>query len=252
MDLNIEFIDDNESSFCYLWSRVYQKIDCVELFSNDKLGDDYFFNRLNIRYPCNNVVEILNSIKGKRTSDINTYYIHLKCDTKNSINLNMPKFGTMKILGFDVDNNYVLNTTKKIEIDQVYNHDLEKWIDIFCMSFDSLGIKDEVTSIISKHYRSLTLLVAHFNLDHGTYPVGCCLLFEKNNNIGLYCLGTVRDFRNKGVARQLIGNAIKIAKDNDYNTLVMQTLTEDKYDEFYKKLGFRTIYKKELFTFNLI
>jgi hypothetical protein len=53
------------------------------------------------------------------------------------------------------------------------------------------------------------------------------------------------------VARQLIGNAIKIAKDNDYNTLVMQTLTEDKYDEFYKKLGFRTIYKKQLFTFNL-
>jgi len=157
----------------------------------------------------------------------------------------------MKIFGFDV-NNYVLNTTKKIEIDQVYNHDLEKWIDIFCMSFDSLGIKDEVTSIISKHYRSLTLLVAHFNLDHGTYPVGCCLLFEKNNNIGLYCLGTVRDFRNKGVARQLIGNAIKIAKDNDYNTLVLQSLTEEKYDEFYKKLGFRTIYKKELFTFNLI
>ena len=252
MDLNIEFIDDNESSFCYLWSRVYQKIDCVELFSNDKLGDDYFFNRLNIRYPCNNVVEILNSIKGKRTSDINTYYIHLKCDTKNSINLNMPKFGTMKIFGFDVNNNYVLNTSRKIEIDQVYNHDLDEWIDIFCKSFDSLRIKDEVTSIISKHYRKLTLLVAHFNLDHGTYPVGCCLLFEKNNNIGLYCLGTARDFRNKGVARQLIGNAIKIAKDNDYNTLVMQTLTEDKYDEFYKKLGFRTIYKKELFTFNLI
>ncbi|MDW0174610.1 MAG: GNAT family N-acetyltransferase, partial [Nitrososphaeraceae archaeon] len=58
-------------------------------------------------------------------------------------------------------------------------------------------------------------------------------------------------FRNKGVARQLIGNAIKIAKDNDYNTLVLQSLTEEKYDEFYKKLGFRTIYKKQLFTFNL-
>jgi len=248
--LNIEYINDNESSFCYLWSRVYQKIDCVELFSNDKLGDDYFFNRLNIRYPCNNVVEILNSIKSKRTNNINTYYIHLICDTKNSINLSLPKFGTMKILGFDVDN-YVMNTIKDIEIEEVDNHDLEKWIDIFCMSFDSLDNKNEVTSIISKHYRKLTLLIAHFNLDQGTYPVGCCLLFEKNNNIGLYCLGTVRDFRNKGVARQLIGNAIKIAKDKDYNTLVMQALTEEKYDEFYKKLGFRTIYEKKLYTFNL-
>ena len=132
---------DNESSFCYLWSRAHQKIDCVELFSNDKLGDDYFFNRLNIRYPCNNVVEILNSIKSKRTSDINTYYIHLICDTKNSFNLSLPKFGTMKILGFDV-NNYVMNTIKNIEIEQVYKNDLDEWIDIFCNSFDSLGIKD--------------------------------------------------------------------------------------------------------------
>jgi GNAT superfamily N-acetyltransferase len=64
-------------------------------------------------------------------------------------------------------------------------------------------------------------------------------------------LGTIQHFRKKGVARQLIGNAIKIAKDNDYNTLVVQTLTEEKYDEFYKKLGFRTIYEKKLYTFNL-
>ena len=250
MDLNIEFIDDNESSFCYLWSRAYQKKDCLELFSNDKLGDDYFFNRLNIRYPCNDIAEILNSIKGKRTSDINTYYIHLICDTKNSFNLSLPKFGTMKILGFDVDN-YVMNTIKDIEIEEVDKNNLEEWIDIFCDSFDSLGIKNEVTSIISKHYRKLTLFVARYNLNQGTYPAGCCLLFEKNNNIGLYCLGTIQHFRRKGVARQLIENAIKIAKDNDYNTLVMQTLTEEKYDEFYRKLGFRTIYEKKLYTFNL-
>ena len=187
MDLNIEYINDNESSFCYLWSRAYQKIDCVELFSNDKLGDDYFFNRLNIRYPCNDIAEILNSIKGKRNSDINTYYIHLICDTRNSFNLSLPKFGTMKILGFDVDN-YIINTIKNIEIEEVDRNDLEEWIDIFCDSFDSLGIKTEVTSIISKHYRKLTLFVARYNLNHGTYPAGCCLLFEKNNHLLIYRL----------------------------------------------------------------
>jgi GNAT superfamily N-acetyltransferase len=248
--LNIEYINDNESSFCYLWSRAYQKIDCVELFSNDKLGDDYFFNRLNIRYPCNDIAEILNSIKGKSTSDINTYYIHLICDTKNSFNLSLPKFGNMKILGFDVDN-YVMNTIKDIEIEEVDKHDLEEWIDIFCNSFDSLGIKNEVTNIISKHYGKLTLFIARYNLNQETYPAGCCLLFEKNNNIGLYCLGTIQHFRKKGVARQLIENAIKIAKDNGHNLLIVQTLTKEGYEEFYKKLGFRTIYEKKLYTFNL-
>ncbi|MGI8720395.1 MAG: hypothetical protein ACR2KF_07710, partial [Nitrososphaeraceae archaeon] len=72
-----------------------------------------------------------------------------------------------------------------------------------------------------------------------------------NNNIVLYCLGTVQPLRKKGVARQLRGNARKREKEKDYTTLVVQTLTEEKYDEFYKKLGFRTIYKKGLFTFNL-
>ena len=249
MDLNIENINDNESSFCYLWSRAYQKIDCVELFSNHKLGDDYFFNRLNIRYPCNDVAEILNGIRSKKASNIDTFYIHLICDP-NSINLSLPKFGTMKILGFDV-NNRVMDSIREIEIEEVHKQNLEEWIDIFCNSFDSLEIKNEVTSIITKHYSKLTLFVARYKLNQRTHPAGCCLLFEKNNSIGLYCLGTVQDYRKKGVARQLIGSAIQKAKNNDYDTLIVQTLIEEKYDEFYKKLDFRTIYEKELFTLDL-
>jgi GNAT superfamily N-acetyltransferase len=222
----------------------------VELFSNNKLGDDYFFNRLNIRYPCNEVVEVLNSIRSERTGGIDTYYIHLICDTKNPFNLNIPKFGTLKILGFDV-NNHVMDCTNEIEIEEVNKQDLGEWIDIFCKSFDSLETKNEATSIITKHYSKLTLLVARYNLNQRIHPAGCCLLFEKNNNIGLYCLGTIQGFRKRGIASQLIANAIKKAKDKDYSTLVMQTLTEEKYDEFYKKLGFRTIYEKELFTLDL-
>jgi GNAT superfamily N-acetyltransferase len=64
-------------------------------------------------------------------------------------------------------------------------------------------------------------------------------------------LGTIQDYRKKGVARQLVGSAIQLAKNNDYDTLIVQTLIEEKYDEFYKKLGFRTIYEKELFTLDL-
>jgi N-acetylglutamate synthase-like GNAT family acetyltransferase len=250
LDLNIENINDNESSFCYLWSRVYQKIDCVELFSNDKLGDDYFFNRINIRYPCKDVAEILNSIKNKHRVDIDTFYIHLICDP-DSINLSLPKFGTMKILGFDVNNNQAMDSINEIEIKEVNKQDLAEWVDIFCNSFDSVDSKNEVTSIITKHYSKLTLFVARYKLNQTTHPAGCCLLFEKNNSIGLYCLGTIQNYRKKGVARQLIGSAIQSAKNNDYDTLIVQTLIEEKYDEFYKKLGFKTIYEKELLTLDL-
>jgi GNAT superfamily N-acetyltransferase len=64
-------------------------------------------------------------------------------------------------------------------------------------------------------------------------------------------LGTAHDFRRKGVARELISNAVKMAKNNDYNSMIVQTLTKEGYEEFYKRLGFRTIYKKMLYIFYL-
>jgi GNAT superfamily N-acetyltransferase len=250
LDLCIEDINDNESSFCSLWSRVHQKIDCVELFSNSKLGDDYFFNRLNINNWCNNVGDILNFIKTNYTYDLDSYYIHMICNNQNSTKLNMPKFGIMKILSLDV-NKYDMHSCKHIEIDIVDKNYLNKWIDVFCRSFDLVRIKDEVTTIISKHYRKFTLLVANYCLDKVKYAVGCCLLFEKSERFGLYCLGTTHDFRRKRVASELIGSAVRMAKNYDYDSIIVQTLTKEGYEEFYKKLGFRVMYKKMLFTFYL-
>jgi N-acetylglutamate synthase-like GNAT family acetyltransferase len=250
LDLGIECIDNNESTFCSLWSRLHKKIECVELFSNPKLGDDYFFNRLNINNWCNNVDDILNFIKTNYNYNLNRYYIHLICNNENSARLNKPKFGTMKILSLDV-NKYVINSTKHIEVDIIDRNSLNMWIDVFCRSFDSLSIIDEVTTIISNQFKKFTLFVAHYYLNQIKYPVGCCLLFEKNECIGLYCLGTTHDFRRKGVARELISNAVKMAKNNDYNSIIVQTLTKERYEEFYKRLGFRTIYKKMLYTFYL-
>jgi hypothetical protein len=127
LDLDIECIDNNESSFCSLWSRLHKKIECVELFSNPKLGDDYFFNRLNINNCCNNVDDILNFIKSYYNYNLNSYYIHLICNNENSARLNKPKFGTMKILSLDV-NKYVINSTKHIEVDIVDRNSLNMWI----------------------------------------------------------------------------------------------------------------------------
>ena len=252
MDLNIDNIDDNESSFCSLWSRTHQEMDCAELFLNPKLGDDYFFNRLNIKKSCSNISDILNSIKSSHTNYHDNLYAHLISNNKNSIKFSIPKFGTMKILGldlnkYDLENDHIEN----IEIDIIDKNDLYNWIDVFCRSFDSVHIKDEVTNIISKHYQKLTLLVAHHYLDQVKYLVGCCLLYEKKESIGLYCLGTNQHFRRKGVARKLIASAVRIAKKKGHNLLIVQTLTKEGFEEFYKKLGFRTIYEKMLYSFEM-
>ena len=254
MDLNIDIIDENESSFCSLWSRTHEKIDCAELFLNPKLGDDYFFNRLNIKNSSHNISDILNSIRSSHTNYHDSLYVHLISNNeKNSVKFSIPKFGTMKILGLDLNNDYALRSeSDQIEIDVIDKNHLYSWIDVFCTSFDSIHIKDEVTNIISKHYQKLTLLLAHHNnLDQVKYPVGCCLLYEKKESIGLYCLGTIQHFRRKGVARELIASAVRIAKNKGHNLLIVQTLTKEGYEEFYKRLGFRTMYEKILYSFKM-
>ena len=251
MDLNIDNIDDNESSFCSLWSRTHQKMDCAELFLNPKLGDDYFFNRLNIKNSCSNISDILNSIKSSHTNYHDNLYVHLISNNKNSVKFSIPKFGTMKILGLDLNKHALECERDHIEVDVIDKNHLYNWIDVFCRSFDSVHIKDEVTNIISKHYQKLTLLVAHHNLDQVKHFVGCCLLYEKKESIGLYCLGTIQHFRRKGVARKLIASAVRIAKKKGHNLLIVQTLTKEGFEEFYKKLGFRTIYEKMLYSFEM-
>jgi len=250
LDSDIEYVDDNESSFCSLWSRIHKKIDCVELFSNPNLGDDYFFNRLNISNRCSNVEDILNLIKQNYTFNLKSYYIHMICDNENSAMLNKRKFGTMKILSLDV-NEYVMHSGKHIEVHLADKNHLNEWIDVFCRSFDSERIRDEVRNIISKQFKKLTLLLANYCLNQEKYPAGCCLLYEKNERIGLYCLGTIQHFRRKGIARELINNAVKMAKNKGYNSMIVQTLIEEGYEDFYKKLGFKPIYKKMLYTLYL-
>ena len=254
MDLDIDNIDENESSFCSLWSRTHQKIDCVELFLNPKLGDDYFFNRLNIKdsYSRRNISDILNSVSS-HTNYHDRLYVHVICNNeKNCVKFSIPKFGIMKILGLNLDKYVLQSESDHIEIAIIDENHLYNWIDVFCRSFDCIQIKDEVTNIISKHYKKLTLLVAHHNnLDNEKYFVGCCLLYEKKESIGLYCLGTIQHFRRKGVARELIASAVRIAKNKGHNLLIVQTLTKEGYEEFYKRLGFRTMYEKILYSFKM-
>jgi len=251
LDLDIDNIDENESSFCSLWSRTHQKIDCAELFLNPKLGDDYFFNRLNVKNSCSNISDILNSLKSSHTNYHDSLYVHLICNNENCVKFSIPKFGTMKILGLDLNKYALESESDHIEIDVIDKNHLYNWIEVFCRSFDSIHIKDEVTNIISKHYQKLTLLVAHHYLDQVKYFAGCCLLYEKKDSIGMYCLGTIQHFQRKGVARELITSAARIAKNNGHNQLIVQTLTKEGYEEFYKKLGFRTIYEKMLYSIKM-
>lgn len=62
---------------------------------------------------------------------------------------------------------------------------------------------------------------------------------------GVYCVGTVPEFRNRGIAAALLARAGRIASAEG-RTLFLQTLETDGTDGFYVRQGFTPLYRKLL------
>jgi ribosomal protein S18 acetylase RimI-like enzyme len=65
--------------------------------------------------------------------------------------------------------------------------------------------------------------------------------------MGLYCLGTISNFRGRGVAKKMIGVSLRIAQQQRLDPLFLQTFTNEGLFPLYKKLGFRFVYKKRVY-----
>jgi ribosomal protein S18 acetylase RimI-like enzyme len=124
---------------------------------------------------------------------------------------------------------------------------IPNWIETFCRSFDILEWKPEVKKIIDLHYNKLILLLALIHLSTQPKVGGCAALYPSHGVMGLYCLGTMSDFRGLGLAKKMVGFSLEIAEQQGINSLFLHTFTNDCLLLFYKKLGFRIVYKKKVY-----
>jgi len=98
-----------------------------------------------------------------------------------------------------------------------------------------------VASILEKSLQS----VGYFVDESGS---SCMALYEKDSVLGLYCLGTVPDKRNRGTAASLIDFASGEVNSKNLEFLMLETYGKDNLLEFYSKLGFEQVYSKTVFT----
>lgn len=221
-------MEDNEWSFCRLWTDRLRVDDCADVLVNARLAGDYFFNRARTE-GCPDKTE--GSVAAEFWNRQMDCYLYFRSESKHQV----------------VDKMYTLwlKNHKAIQ-DSLDGHVIDKaripvWVQTFCRAFD-VAWEDEVSRIMNASFDRLDLLVCYVN----GRPAGCAALFGKNNVTSLYCLGTIPEFRGRGVAKSLIRESASIASKHGSDFLFVQSLESEGSLAFYQKAGFQVVYQKTI------
>ena len=247
-----------------IWNQ--SKNTTIKLFFNKKFSDDYFFNRIHCDKE-NDIFEDIKFLKEFLTLKGIPGYLYLKteiedlgkqCNTNNSLNW-IDSIFTLESSPIESKSFTTMNLNKKITVIKINDDPLliNKWIAIFCQSYN---IKDRLPfiEILYRNREKFVFLLAIFRENdndddddnNNNIPVGGCLLFEKWDCLGLYCLGTLPEYRNKGIAKMIIKTSLKIAHTMKHEKIFLHTFQNDNYIEIYKKFDFKVIDKRKIFQIN--
>src|SRR5918999_821879 len=80
--------------------------------------------------------------------------------------------------------------------------------------------------------------------------IDCCVYVpDDNRKLEEMLLGTVSDFRGQGIATKMVKVALEIAQQRGLDFIFLQAFANEGIIGFYNKLGFQTIYKKNVYAF---
>lgn len=77
----------------------------------------------------------------------------------------------------------------------------------------------------------------------GGTPAGVACMLSKGNISGIYGVGTIEEYRKKGVGKALMKHLVEKVTLTPDTKIMVQTEAGSKVEEWYKRMGFRTIFK---------
>lgn len=138
------------------------------------------------------------------------------------------------------------NKEKKDEVG-LMNEKVEDWSKVYLLSF--YGNEEFVEKTVKSITKALSSgRVQLIGYRKNSKIVGVSAIYESESYIGMYCVGTLREYRRMGVASEMIYFARKYS-DERGKDLVLQTLESDGLVEFYSSRGFKELYKKRIYSF---
>ena len=230
----ISKIESNDMGFTGMWSSK-TKFDCGTLYSNPEFSDDVFFNKLT-GVTCVSEDMVDNVIEHSRKNNL------IPCAYSTD-----PEFDKLfEKKGFShYDIQHVLKrrtmSAKETSAVKITSDSIDVWTRIFCQAYDCPNWSESVTSILEQSLQ----YVDYFVDGQGS---SCMALYEKDSVLGLYCLGTMPDKRNRGAAASLIDFASSVVNSKNLEFLMLETYGRDNLLEFYSKLGFEQVYQKTVYT----
>lgn len=122
------------------------------------------------------------------------------------------------------------------------SRDPGSWTSAYLRSFyGDVQLTDAVETIVSSLSRSKQVTLLESRVRGGM--AGVLALFRTAGLAGVYCVGTVPEHRNRGVATSLLAEARRIA-DSEGRGLVLQSLRSDGSLGLYLGRGFEKLYTK--------
>jgi ribosomal protein S18 acetylase RimI-like enzyme len=116
------------------------------------------------------------------------------------------------------------------------------WTSAYLRSFyGDVGLTDAVEPIVSSLSKSKYVTFLESRIAGAV--AGVSALFRTPGLVGVYCVGTVPEHRNQGVATSLLADARRIA-DSEERNLILQSLKSDRALSFYTDRGFEKLHTK--------
>ena len=137
-----------------------------------------------------------------------------------------------------------MHRNQEVVVEPARGSGLADWSKVYLLSFyGDLGLMAPVNEVVQAlgHLRRETLLIGRLE----GRPAGVVALFRTPGVLGVYCVGTLPEFRGRGVAETLLESARRIGVSED-RRMVIQTIRSDGYEAYYLRRGFKTLYLKAL------
>ncbi|HSD05205.1 MAG TPA: GNAT family N-acetyltransferase [Nitrosopumilaceae archaeon] len=213
-------------------------MECGTLFANEKLPNDIFFDKLtNITCLSEKMIDEAIALFKKYNTQPYVYVLDNPDLEKMLVKKGFVLYDTQHVLTKNSDSNL-----EHSAMHHVAKKDSLLWAEIFCKSYDCLEWIDEVNSIVRNSVSQIEYLV------DSEHNASCVALYEKNSILGLYCLGTIPEYRKRGLGKSLINYALTQVKRKNLDFLMLETYEKDNLIEFYSNLGFEKIYEKKVYS----
>lgn len=236
----------NERSFDKLFCDVKSSKD-FDLYYNSYFSEDALFNHAvlseQILANSNNrdrdvIFSLMEQIKNESRSlnmpstiFVEKIWENSEFLERNAIEAGFVVSGSMNVLSKVVSRNHTQNS-QALEISETNDYGL--WNETFMRAYSIASkwrgeLMRRLEMLTARQDTSLFLAV-----DRQWEAAGCMLLHRKPQDLmGLYCVGTVPERRNQGVASQMIEKANDYAASMNCAELTLQTIVSDDTTRLY-------------------